>query len=309
MNLNTCVLEPFEKKSKIALKLFNQIDDYWLNNGGDKPIAQSMKHKIFHEKKFKIYPYILFDSGTPVAITWVELSTQYYGNITAFFLDDIYTTVLVKLLRKKLYFENKIMELVAINHMGKFKDACYKNELIPNIRKRMYLWLNNCDYYHQTDHPFEFKLYTPDYYDWSAKLSVESHNISKDYIYYQEMIHPEKRKGLEEIVLKGTYGKIIQPASLVIYYNNKPVGFCLVVEVECWGYKTVPWIFDICIDPSFHGQGLGKALSKEMLNILIEMNYEIMGLAVTLTNKYAIKMYSNLGFLDLDVFYEFIDPT
>ena len=43
------------------------------------------------------------------------------------------------------------------------------------------------------------------------------------------------------------------------------------------------------------------------LNNLIEEKFEIMGLAVTLTNQYALKLYEKLGFEFLDVFYEFIE--
>ena len=39
----------------------------------------------------------------------------------------------------------------------------------------------------------------------------------------------------------------------------------------------------------------------------MEEKYEIMGLAVTLTNKYALRMYEKFGFEFLDIFYEFME--
>ena len=92
-----------------------------------------------------------------------------------------------------------------------------------------------------------------------------------------------------------------------IYFQDKPVGYCYLVEVESWGFKRVPWIFDICIDPAFHGQGFGRALSKKIINILLDMDYEIMGLAATKTNRYAIKLYEQIGFQHVDNFYEFFE--
>ena len=100
---------------------------------------------------------------------------------------------------------------------------------------------------------------------------------------------------------------MVESASIIAYFNNQPVGYCTLIEVKCWGYDNVPWIFDICIDPAFHGQGIGKAMSKRVMNILIEKQYPIVGLAVTKTNIYAKKLYENLGFEYLDRFYEFIN--
>ena len=200
------------------------------------------------------------------------------------------------------------MEIVALQHHNKFIDACFQHELVPNIRQRMYLWLSDYNTSSDIEHPFTFESYTSNDYEWGTKLSVEAHNISKDYIHYEEMKNASNRLRLENRVLSGIYGDILQSASLKILFNKKPVGYCLVVNVACWGFKKVPWIFDISIDPAFHGQGLGKALIHQVIKQINNENYEIMGLAVTLTNANAIQLYQKIGFQRLDVFYEFIKP-
>lgn len=306
---NNYELKLFDSKSKIANSFFDQIDAVWLEKGEVQSVSKQMKYKLFKENKYKNFPFIAFCNKNPIGILWVELTTQYYGSVSIFIPNKIHCDNVVKKLYELEFFNNKMIEVIGIDSLDEYKHSCFKLGLNSNIRKRMYLWLTNIDCFHLNDHPFEFKLYTQNYYDWSSELSVKAHKISKDYEHYVEMLYPENRKQLEEKVLEGLYGKIVQPASLVLYYNNKPVGYCLVVEVKCWGYERVPWVFDICIDPAFHGQGMGNILTKKMLNKLIELDYEIMGLAVTLTNKYAMKMYKKYGFLDLDVFYEFVNPN
>ena len=185
-----------------------------------------------------------------------------------------------------------------------YKDALYAQPLIANIRQRMSLWLENRSFYIEETQPFTFSEYQKSDAEWAAELSIKSHSISKDYKMYNEMIYVENRIELEKRVWSGWYGDIINPASLVLHYNNQPVGYCVVVSTSV-GYKKVPWIFDICVDPSYHGQGIGKALSYRSLNKLIEMNFPLMGLAVTLSNQYAISLYEKLGFQLVDVFYEF----
>ena len=300
-------LKSFNSKCKIANRFFEQIDEVWLKKGEKQPVSKQMKYKLFKEKKYENFPCIAYCNDKPVGILWVEFTTQYYGSATLFIPNNVHCDNVINQLYKYEFFNNKMIEIIGIDSLDKYKHSCFKLGLTSNIRKRMYLWLTNIDYFDMGEHPFEFKLYTQNYYDWSSELSVKAHKISKDYEHYIEMLYPKNRKKLEEKVLAGLYGSIIQPASLVLYYNNKPVGYCLVVEVKCWGYERVPWVFDICIDPAFHGQGMGNILTKQMLNKLIELDYEIMGLAVTLTNKYAIKMYNKYGFLELDVFYEFVN--
>ena len=300
-------LRLFDQKCKIANQFFNQIDLVWKEKGEKKLVSEQMKFKLFKEKKFQNFPFVFYFDNEPKGIVWVELTTPFYGSASLFVPDSKYAFYVMRALNDKGFFKNKIIELVGLDSLHKYKQAGFSLGLCPNIRKRMYLWLSHCDYFEIEPNPFQLRPYTKSDIDWSSDLSVRSHNISKDYEYYAEMMYPEYRRKLEDRVLNGLYGEIISKASFVLEYQSKPVAYCLVVEVKCWGYEKVPWVFDICVDPSFHGQGMGNVLTKNMLNNLIDSGYELMGLAVTLTNKYAIKMYEKYGFQDLDVFYEFVD--
>tara|TARA_B100001989_G_scaffold244948_1_gene214221 strand:+ start:917 stop:1840 length:924 start_codon:yes stop_codon:yes gene_type:complete len=304
--VNNYNLLAFEENNEIAQSYFDKIDILWPPKENEEPASVAMKKKIFHEKKYIVHPYIFYCNDQPQGITWIELNSNHYGNVTAYVPEQKYFKPLVKLLNAKQYFDNKMIELVNLDQNEAFKDACFSAELKPNIRQRMYLWLNEYRSEDLSHLPFTFEKYTPDWYEWASKISVDAHAVSKDYMDYEEMKSPANRLRLEKRISTENKGKLNSNASLVIFYNNKPVGYCLVVEVKCWGYESVPWIFDICIDPEFHGQGLGKALLHKVVKTIYDDNYDIMGLAVTLTNVYAISLYHKLGFQDLDIFYEFI---
>ncbi len=301
-------LKKIDKHSVEIQSFFDDIDRVWFERGGEDSIQEAMKDKVFREMKFKVYPFLLDYNGEAVGLVWVELSTDSYGNITFHIPEKEHIEPAVFLLKQEGFFKKRIMEIVQVHDHSYYKDACYKQGLIPNIRQRMCLWLNECDTFEEEDMPVEFYSMTKDNLEWSGALSAKAHLVSRDYDHYDEMKDVQKRIELEKVVWEGLYGKIIEEASIVLFYQDKPVGYCYLVEVESWGFKRVPWIFDICIDPAYHGQGFGKALSKKILNLLIEMDYEIMGLAATKTNSYAIKLYEQLGFQYVDTFYEFLEP-
>ncbi len=300
-------LKRLEKVTQEAEMFFREIDDLYTKNN-QAEISAEIKKKIFQDKKYSIDPFLIIYNQVPIGITWIELTTPYYGNMTLYIPDKKHVYQSLVLIKKKDYFNKKMIEIVAIEHLTEIKQACFDLKLTPNIRKRMYLWLNevNEDYINQEkDISYELKPYTKELTEWSAKLSVESHKISKDYEMYEEMLHSDKRKKLEDLVMDGLYGSVLESSSLVLSIDNVMIGYCLVVLVECWGYKQVPWIFDICIDPTYQGKGYGKVLANEMIKNIKQDQFEIMGLAVTLNNISAMNIYQKQGFKDLDIFYEF----
>ena len=305
MKKNNYEINKVKKQNKDTDIIFDHIQSVWKARGGTDDITIYLKNKAFFEKKYHVETFIMHDGDAPVGMGWIELTTQSYGNVTFHVLEKKYVNDLICFFVENKSFDYKIIEIVHLEETSMYKDALYAQPLIANIRQRMSLWLENRSFYIEETQPFTFSEYQKSDAEWAAELSIKSHSISKDYKMYNEMIYVENRIELEKRVWSGWYGDIINPASLVLHYNNQPVGYCVVVSTKCWGYKKVPWIFDICVDPSYHGQGIGKALSYRSLNKLIEMNFPLMGLAVTLSNQYAISLYEKLGFQLVDVFYEF----
>ncbi|RAP27339.1 hypothetical protein DID74_00580 [Candidatus Marinamargulisbacteria bacterium SCGC AG-333-B06] len=300
-------LQTLAANNKEAETFFDEIDDLCLKNNSD-PISAEIKHKLFVDKQTNIEPFIILNDKTPVGLTWIELTTPYYGNITLYIPDKTHIEQSIALIVERGYFDKKIIEIVAMNHLDDIKKVCFKLNLTPNIRKRMYLWLNELnDTYvsQQVPSNYVIKPYTKELTKWAATLSVASHKVSKDYEMYEEMIHVDKRHRLENVVMDGLYGPILESSSLVLSVDGKMIGYSLVVLVKCWGYQEVPWIFDVCIDPEYQGKGYGKTLANEMVKRIKQNQFEIMGLAVTLSNHSAKKLYEKQGFKDLDIFYEF----
>ncbi len=306
----TFSLKLIEKNNKDADSFFERIDMLYTKNNQD-PISDTIKTKLFDHSPFLIKAHLILNDDIPVGIVWYELTTNHYGNLSIYLPDASDIEPAIQLLKEEAVFKKKILEIIAMDHIEEVKNACFKAGLTANIRKRMYLWLQeaNLDYINQdVDFDYSFQPYTKDMTDWAAKVSVDSHKISKDYEMYEEMIFVDKRKNLEDRVMNGLYGDIHQPSSLVLTVDSVKVGYILVVLVECWGYKQVPWVFDICVDPTYHGNGYGRLLANKMIRQLMKDNIEIMGLAVTLSNSVAMSLYQKQGFKDLDIFYEFVDP-
>ncbi|MBH37508.1 hypothetical protein CL658_00555 [bacterium] len=306
----TYTLHVLKKDNKDADVFFDEIDTLYTQNE-QAPISQDIKKKLFEKSTFLIEAFIILKKKTAIGIFWVELTTPHYGNLTIYIPNSDDLDQSISLIKQKGYFNKKIIELVAMVHFDEIKQLCFELNLTPNIRKRMYLWLNelNQGYVNQNvDFKYTFQPYTKDLTQWGATVSVESHKISKDYEMYEEMLYVDKRKRLEDRVMEGLYGPVLESSSLVLSVDNTMVGYSLVVLVECWGYKQVPWIFDICVDPHYHGKGYGKLLANTMVQKIAKEGFEIMGLAVTLSNSIAMTLYQKQGFKDLDIFYEFVDP-
>ena len=108
MNIEHYFLEPFKEDNPHIKAFFDDIDDVWFEKGGEASIQGSMRDKIFKEKKFDVFPYLLQFKNEPVGIVWVELSTNSYGNITMHFPESEHIEPAVFLLKQKGYFKNKL---------------------------------------------------------------------------------------------------------------------------------------------------------------------------------------------------------
>lgn len=276
--------------------------------GADLPsFKTSTMEKIIPHLGKSFEGSVIFDNKEPVAISWVEKTSPYYGNITLHAIASKYVEPLAALMLQQGHFDNAILELIHVIDTTAFREYYQAQKLVMNHRERMALWLHPGYFYPEESTPLDLQFYlmADDYKDITARMSHAAHQISQDYPMNPEMRDLDKRIELEHRVFSGHYGKIIQEGTLLAFHNGQPIGYCLCVEVKCWGQEKMPWIFDIVVQPGFDGQGIGRELLKKSLNILTENNYALVGLAVTKSN-YARKLYEKLGFEPVDDFYEFI---
>ena len=291
--------------------LLDKLDDYWVSREEAKEDdVPSVKPDVFakFQKNFE-QGLILFHDETPVGLSWFDVSTPYYGNITFYCIDDTYAAVLAQAATANGYFDDKIMELIIYRPSSLYRQALRSLNLIENERQRMFKFLDKDEVYDVPDFDFTLRPVTKDDIKICGELSCKGHQISKDYEMYPEMMVPSMRVSLEERVHRNEYGPINYPASLMAFDGDVFVGYVLIVEVKCWGYDKVPWVFDVVVHPDYQGKKIGTYLMAKAMSELAASDFAIIGLAVTLTNYNAAHIYEKMGYQILDTFYEFMKPV
>jgi len=305
----TVHVEPLENCTDVLDFFLDDMTRVWeARSGSEIPtFKETTRTKILASLGKTYQGSVFFDDKKPVAIGWVEKTSLYYGNITLHAIDPVYYDALAQYMLDQGHFDNCILEVIHVVETDVFKDVYLKNGLTINYRERMALWLHQ-DYFYKEEPcpiPLDFYLMTEEYKDITARISHAAHQVSQDYPMNLEMRDLDKRIELEHRAFSGHYGPVIRDGSLLVFHNGQPIGYCLAVEVKCWGMEKMPWIFDIVIQPGFDGQGVGRELLKKSLNLMTENGYTLVGLAVTKSN-YAKRLYEKLGFETVDDFYEFI---
>jgi len=100
------------------------------------------------------------------------------------------------------------------------------------------------------------------------------------------------------------FGKSLGEMTLYneILYNKMSRYFIATVDKKRVAYVgswlTIPnaEILNLFVIEKYRGLGLGKKLVDEVINICIKENIEMLTLEVRVSNKYAVKMYENIGF-------------
>jgi ribosomal protein S18 acetylase RimI-like enzyme len=284
------------------------IQNTWIERGYDVKVKDILREKIelVKEPNSKVSGIVLFDKVLPVAIAWVENNTGHYGNIVLFSMNAGYRQSLVDACLDEGLFNGVLLEIVVIEDTTDYHDYLNTKNLVKNSRKRMCYWLDEGNKIEIKDHPYTFKALTENDLDISGQISYDAHMVSKDYEMYPDLSDPLKRITLEKKVYNDLYGPVIKSASLMLLENDEVIATCFMIEVKCWGYDKVPWVFDLVVKPEHHGKGAGRILMCESLNRCLEEKYPICGLAVTMSNKYALRLYEKLNFQPVDDFYEYI---
>ncbi|RAP38251.1 hypothetical protein DID80_02890 [Candidatus Marinamargulisbacteria bacterium SCGC AAA071-K20] len=284
------------------------IQNTWIERGYDVEVKDILREKIelVKEPNSKVTGIVVFDKILPVAIAWVENNTGHYGNVVMFSINPNYRSTLAEACIDQGLFDGVLLEIVVVEDTKDYHNYLDQKNLVKNSRKRMCYWLDEGNKIEIEDHPYKFELLTEKDLDISGQISYDAHMVSKDYEMYPDLSDPLKRIQLEKKVYNDLYGPVIKPASLMLLEDGEVIATCFMIEVKCWGYDKVPWVFDLVVKPEHHGKGAGRILMCESLNKCLEEKYPICGLAVTLSNKYALRLYEKLNFQHVDEFFEYI---
>jgi ribosomal protein S18 acetylase RimI-like enzyme len=288
-------------------RCLDEMDHIWHERTQAEGLKSAVLDKVLKELGKTIEGVIAFVDDEVAGVYWAEINTQYYGNITFHSTDASIGEALVIHALNAGIFTQRQMEIVQVIDSDVFRKSLDNAGCIKNHRERMSLWLEEGAYFNAEAPEIEVDYYllSKEHKDITAKISFDAHQISQDYYMYPEMNQLDKRIALEDRVHKGLFGNVIDKASILVCHKGVAIGYCLFVEVACWGFEKVPWVFDIAIAPGYDGKGIGRELFKMCLNILTELKYPIVGLAVT-KNNYAKKLYEKLEFQHVDDFYEYI---
>ena len=255
-----------------ALQYQNIIDFFeenlqtiWESRGGTDPIKDILDKKYAECKPYGIKGFVLYKQAHPCGFAWVDTKTPHYGNIMlhTFHAED--EAPLIEAVLKKDYFTDVLLELVQFKEKTSFRQHMLEKNIAEIVRLRMGMYLPEAYDYPSHQNEIAFIPLTKEHYPQSAHLSYIGHQVSNDYLLYPELSDPHKRKHLEKLVFDEIYGPVIQQSSYMMTWMGIPMGACLLIEVPCWGFDKVPWIFDIALDPNYHGQGYGKLLMQQVL--------------------------------------------
>jgi len=113
--------------------------------------------------------------------------------------------------------------------------------------------------------------------------------------------HPDHLPGGEDLIdsylveytQRGRLGPLITQASGFAVDGERVCGGLLIVDRADEG----PWISDVWRDPDYRCAGAGSALITQAAPILRALGYDALGLAVTCSNRPAVRAYTRLGFI------------
>ncbi|MCP4051377.1 MAG: GNAT family N-acetyltransferase [bacterium] len=284
---------------------FKDIERYF-NEKDILSIHNTLKIKKALMKRKRIKGFVMLKNQKPEGIAWVELVSNHYGNIVIHNMHEESQAELAEYIADSSIMDGAFLELISFVETDTYRNVFTSRGISQHERSRMALDLDNDFPFPDTAPYITFKEIEPEDIIITSRISFRAHQISKDYGRYSDLETIEKRLQLERIVFQEKQGRIVKPATILMYYNEIPIGTCIITEVAYWGLEKVPWIFDISLTPEYHGQHLGETLIKQSIATLAAMGYPVVGLAVTVSNTSAIRLYEKLGFYFSETFFEFM---
>lgn len=141
---------------------------------------------------------------------------------------------------------------------------------------------------------YELHPWMPQYRQGVLALIESSHRGSEDLLMYPEMAGTEGAVYLLERVLEGGFGRFDPGLVRIVWAGDSVAGFCLSV----W-HAALPgqgFIADLAVSRSHRRRGLGRTLVLATAQAFQRAGAKALGLAVTLNNRPALRLYRELGF-------------
>ncbi len=104
--------------------------------------------------------------------------------------------------------------------------------------------------------------------------------------------------------IETSLSKIINLSHIGIYLAEDEKGNLLghlmgyVGDIESVTGEPQGWIFDLSVEPKYRRRGIAKKLIEKFTDFVKKAGYKFIGLLVTSSNKPAVALYENLGFVE-----------
>ena len=309
------VLQPFPSSVPHLDVLLDDMERAWQESGRPESIRPHLDAKKEEIRQGKISGAIALEDGRPVGVVWTELPHGTYGSLLLHTLRPRVQAALAEESVRSGYLDNLVLELIQLQPGDEYRRVFGALGLEEKLRQKMALRLDQTPLPPAAppspEAPPEVSLepLTAEHAEISGAISYDAHEASKDLEGYADFSSPERRAALERKIFRGLFGTVIRPASLLLRYRGEPAGVCLIVGIPGWGFRQVAWVLDMAVRPELQGQGLGRLMFRECLQRITAARIPIAGLAVTLSNGHAIRLYEKIGFQPIEQFYEYVGPV
>lgn len=290
--------------------ILDHIDRGWQASGRPGSIRDELEAKKESIAAGKTRGLLGLEEGKPACVAWIDIAYGSYGSILVHATRPELRQPIAEAIYRSGLMNGKVLEFVCFGHQADANafHAIFRNMgLLSQRRQKMARSVMPPP---QAPLPegVTFAPLISDLAHVSGNISYLAHQASRDLEGYADFSSAEQRIDLERRIFNGIYGHVIEQACLILYFQKKPVGSCIVVALPGWGHERVAWILDMAVLPELQGRGLGRALLEQALRGIAETTIPVVGLAVTLTNRPAIHLYNKLGFRAVEQFDEYICP-
>ncbi|MBT5855254.1 GNAT family N-acetyltransferase [bacterium] len=287
--------------------LFDEMDRQWLAHGQTASLKPELEKKREMILKREIDGIIGFEEDSPVALAWVDLPNGCYGNAVVHCTRPELEPPLIQALHETGLLTGNVVELVQIVKGFSYRDAFIALGYKEKERQRMTIELKD----YPEPEPLEgvvCDVITEESVPNIAQISHMAHDTRKHIEGYRDFSSIASRSNMASKMRAGDYGAPLQSACLHLTYNGTPAAIVDVLDIEFWGESHVAWIMDVAVIPEYQGFGLAQYMIKKSLHEASKAGSTISALAVTLSNKPAVRLYESLGYECVEYFVEIIPP-
>ena len=301
-------LRPLDSAAAHLEVILDDMERAWQETGQPQSIRPQLEQKREEIRQGKVRGVMAFDEEQPVGLAWTELPHGEYGNILLHTFQPEHRLELAESCVRAGLLDNLILELVQLRPGDEYRRAFVGLGLREKLRQKMIFRLDQRPQPPEGPADLSFEPLTIEHAEIAGTISHAAHEISKDLEGYPDFTSPAACAALQKKIFQGLFGEVVRPASLLARYQNEPAGLCLVVAIPGWGYERVAWVLDLVVRPELQRRGIGRTMLQQSLQGLVAANIPVAGLAVTLDNPSAERLYEKVGFQTVQQFYEYIGP-